>query len=166
MTSIPRLASAAALVLATTADAQRASAPVVDPIVALGHRDGRTAAATHAVGGYGALGALTGFIAGAVGLPLVIFGHDEGRILGVGATVPVAWTVAAAGASRTPPPPHVAQRIADRPAAYQEAFRAAYAQRLAQRRRRAAALGGTAAAAAGAATLLAIFLVALSDPNY
>jgi hypothetical protein len=163
MTRIPTFASATALAfVAATAEAQQAPVPVSDPIAEAGRRDGRAAAATPSVGGYGALGALTGFIAGAVGLPLVIFSHDEARLLGVGATIPVVWTVIAASASRAPPPPHVAQRIADRPAAYQTAFRTGYAQRLAQRRRRAASLGGVAGGAAGAVTLLAIFLVGYS----
>jgi hypothetical protein len=163
MTRIPTFASATALAFVTaTADAQQAPGPVSDPIAEAGRRDGRAAAATRTVGGYRALGALTGFIAGAVGLPLVIFSHDEGRLLGVGATIPVVWTVIAASASRAPPPPHVAQRIADRPAAYREAFSTGYIQRLAQRRRRAASLGGVAGGAAGAVTLLAIFLVGYS----
>jgi hypothetical protein len=160
---IRKLASAAALVFVTaTADAQQAPVPVSDPTAEAGRRDGRAAAATPSVGGYGALGALTGFIAGAVGLPLVIFSHDEARLLGVGATIPVVWTVIAASASRAPLPFHLAQRIAERPATYQEAFSTGYAQRLAQRRRRAASRGGVAGGAAGAVTLLAIVLVGYS----
>jgi hypothetical protein len=160
---IRKLALAAALVFVTaTADAQQAAVAVSDPIAVAGRRDGRAAAATYTVGGYAALGALTGFIAGAVGLPLVVFSHDEGRLLGVGATIPVVWTVIAASASRAPPPPHVAQRIADRPAAYQQAFSTGYTQRLAQRRRRAATRGGLAGGAVGAVTLLAIVFVGYS----
>src|SRR5687768_4619237 len=75
MTRIPRLMSAAAaLVLVTaTADAQaRAPAPG---------------------------GVMTGFAAGVAGIPLIIFGDGEGRILGAALTIPVVWTTAAADAA-------------------------------------------------------------------
>jgi hypothetical protein len=164
MTRAPKLASAAALAFVTAAaDAPaQTPAPAADSIAVVGHRDGRAAAATRIVGGSGALGALTGFIAGAVGIPLLLFSHDEGRILGVAATIPVVLVVAGVGASPAPPPPDVGQRITNRPAAYQAAFRTGYAQRLAERRRRAAARAGLLGAVAGAATLLAVVLVGYS----
>jgi hypothetical protein len=86
---------------------------------------GLAAAATRGVGGYGALGGFTGFIAGFAGIPLLVSGA-EGGLFGVLATLPVFVAVASAGADRPFPPPDIDQSIADRPAAYREAFRANY----------------------------------------
>jgi hypothetical protein len=162
MTRISGLASAAALaVLTATADAQRIPAPVTDSIAEAGRRDGRTAAATRGVGGYGALGGFTGFIAGFVGIPLLASGA-EGGVFGMLATIPVFVAVASAGANRPFPPSDVDQRIADRPAAYRDAFRASYGQHVAQRRRRAATIGGVAGGLTGVAAAAALIVYFLS----
>ena len=72
----------------------------------------------------------------------------------------------AAEASRPDPPSDVAHQAAGRGAAYQQAFRTGYAERLARRRRRAALFGGAVGAAAGLATAAAIIVSIFSDPNY
>jgi hypothetical protein len=168
MTRMSSLASTAlvALAAATAEGQERRPAQVTDSVAEGGRRDGRAAAATRGVGGYAAAGAVTGFAAGAVGIPLMIFGDDGSRILGIAIAIPVVWTVAAAARTQAPPPPHVAQLIANRPAAYQEAFRTGYAQRLAQRRRRAATIGGVAGGVVGVAAVVALVVAAFSQVDY
>jgi hypothetical protein len=164
MAGIPRLASVAALAFVTaTADAQRAPASVTDSAAVAGRRDGRAAAATRGVGRYAALGAVSGFIAGFAGIPLLLTGAADGGLLGMAAIFPVFVAVRSAGANRPFPPPDVDQRIADRPAAYRDAFRASDGQRTAQRRRRAATIGGVAGGVTGLATIAALVAYFLSN---
>jgi hypothetical protein len=86
----------------------------------------------------------------------------EGGLFGVLATLPVFVAVASAGADRPFPPPDIDQSIADRPAAYREAFRASCGQRLAQRRRRAATIGAVVGGATGLAAIATLLIYILS----
>jgi hypothetical protein len=168
MTRLTRLATAAALaVLSVPASAQqRASALARDSAAKAGWRDGRAAARSGDVAGYALAGAATGFAAGSAGLPLLIFGDAPRRVAGAAIFIPVVWTAAAARRSYPAPPPGIAQAIQHQPAEYQEAFRAAYAERLAQRRRRTAAVAGVTGGVVGAATLVALVVYAVRQSDW
>jgi hypothetical protein len=164
MTRIPRLASTTAFALAASAaDAQETRpALAADSVADAGRREGRAAAAAQSVGGYVALGVLTGLAAGAVGIPLIAVGDAQYRVLGVAATLPLAWTLLSARSGGAPQP-DITASIQDRPPAYQVAFRAAYAERLGQRRRRAAIIGGVTGGVVGLGALTALVIAVLSN---
>jgi hypothetical protein len=70
--------------------------------------------------------------------------------------------IAAGRTSRAEPPPSLAASIDSQPPTYQDAFRAGYAQRLAQRRRRGAITGGVVGTLVGFAALVGLAIAALS----
>jgi hypothetical protein len=149
-----------AAVITPIANAQDAPAGATTDAARRGHRAGRTAADTTPVRGYVVVGALTGFVGGALGFP---FWASNAAAVGSLALVPFAWTVAVAGKrSRAAPTLDLAARIQSEPEAYQEAFRASYAQRLAQRRRRAAIIGGVGGVLVGAAAFVGLVVAAIS----
>jgi hypothetical protein len=163
MNRVLRLATVAALtVTGLPAAAQDARPQVPFDTAARGRRDGLTAADTTPVRGYVVVGVLTGFVAGFVALP--VGAHNDSRAAGALAFVPFVWTVAVAGRKgRAAPPPDLAARIGNQPAVYQDAFRAAYAQRLAQRRRRATIIGGVTSALVGAVAIVGLAFAALAS---
>jgi hypothetical protein len=93
----------------------------------------------------------------------LLVGGNVLSVAGAGFFIPVVWTVTGARRSWPAPPPQVVRRIQDRPPAYQEAFRVAYAERLAQRRHRAALVGGVAGGVTGVAAIVGLFLYAFSN---
>jgi hypothetical protein len=161
MTRLPALASLAVGLATATADAQ-----VTDSLAEAGDRDGRAAAETRGVGGYGFLGAITGFAAGFAGVPLLILGRGSPQLLGALLIVPVVWTYGAAESSHPPPPPDLAQRLAAQPASYQQTFRAAYAGRLARRRAQAVRIGGIGGAVIGVGSLVALAVHVVSNTDW
>jgi hypothetical protein len=157
MTRMPTLVPIAFAVFTATADAQ-----VPDSLAEAGYRDGRAAAGARQVVGYAALGFVTGFAAGFAGIPLLILGEGEQRLLGVVLTFPLVATLAGTGAARASPPADIAERIQSRPAAYQQAFRFAYGERFAQRRQRAAVIGAVGGGVTGLAAIVALVVSAFS----
>jgi hypothetical protein len=135
-----RLLALAPAALALAASTGRAQAP--DSLAEAGYREGRAAAQTRGVGGYGVLGTFTGFVAGFAGVPLLILGRGPPQLLGALLIVPVVWTYDAARSSQPTPPPDLAARLATQPASYQQTFRTEYAAHLARRRARAARIAG------------------------
>jgi hypothetical protein len=155
------LASAVTFTVSSAARAQDAPRQLPFDTAARGRRDGLTAADTTSVAGYRVMGVLTGFIAGVVGPP--VWAHNESRTAGALTLIPFTWAVVVAGRkSRAAPPPTLAARIETQPEAYQDPFRAAHAQRLAQRRRRAMITAGIVGTIVGFAALVGLAAAALS----
>ena len=92
----------------------------------------------------------TGFLGGAIGLPLLV-GEP---ILGVAAVAPMVWALDVSGRRQADLPLPLARVIERYPPAYQKAYWAGYTQRVTQRRRSAGRAGAFTGALAGLGTLV------------
>ena len=122
--------------------------------------EGRRAAESRYVGGRVLGGALAGLPLGFYGSLMLFAGPD--RQLVMGAALGGTGLMLARQPGNTAPPDSLAALAAKVGPAYEEAWRAGYSERLAERRRKAADIGGTIGALVGIAFIAAIFL----QPDY